>query len=865
MTLRTLSYQQRVLDLLDSYLDEISRQRTKVCKIKKANEKQTDSDLWHEEIDFVEKTWEGMRGKLPASRLEIEFSPRTDGTGQPVPNIVYKIPTGGGKTFLAVSSIPKIFSKYLGKQTGFVLWIVPNEAIYAQTKQQLTDRQHPYRQMLNNLAGAPKDVKIMEKTTPFSAQDVKESLCVMILMLQSSNRQNQETLKIFRERGDVYGFVPKEDDQQAHTKMKEAISNLDLYDLAGAPAPWLPIKESLGNALRIIRPVVIMDEGHKAVSDLAFKTLYDFNPSFVLELTATPKDVPARNRYQNILAEVSGTEIDREGMLKMPINLDAQQNTDWQSTLKAGLNELDNLAAIAKKFQANHSRYIRPIMLVQVERTGRDQRDGKKIHSQDVREWLMVNGGLQDSQIAIKTSQQNDLKNPENQDSLSEENPVRVIITKQALQEGWDCPFAYVLCALAASQARSAMTQIMGRILRQPHAEKTGIPELDQCYVITHHAETGEVVKAVKDGLEKEGMQDLQGIVRPISSEGENHAARKIPRRKEFMTLPIFLPKVLRTTKEEARELDYETDILYPLDWRDLNLSKFVKSIPEDYTAAERQLYQISVDASLEEKEALAFLDSRIFDSVRIIRYICDIVQNPWIAYDIVDGVRLRLMERGFSDQKLGKFSSFIEEELRKWLIKQRDQKAEKRFIEEVKAHRIQFRLRTDGKNWQMPQTIEAAHPEKTPHLMHHDGAVRKSLFTEIHEPDFNQSEKNIALYLDGAKTMHWWHRNAARHHYHIQGWKRDKIYPDFICSVRKNSGNGKIVVLETKGDFLGGNEDTKYKRKMLELMKKCYAMEKNVTPVGKMEVLIKDNICIECEMVMIDEYEAKLPTILGS
>src|SRR5690554_6179754 len=110
------------------------------------------------------------------------------------------------------------------------------------------------------------------------------------------------------------------------------------------------VKDSLGNALRLIRPVVVMDEGHRAISELAFNTLYGFNPSFVLELTATPKDVAARGgrnprpaRYANVLVEVLGVELDREGMIKMPLNLAALQNPDWRTTLNAALERLNAL------------------------------------------------------------------------------------------------------------------------------------------------------------------------------------------------------------------------------------------------------------------------------------------------------------------------------------------------------------------------------------------------------------------------------------------------------------------------------------------------------------------------------------------
>ena len=91
---------------------------------------------------------------------------------------------------------------------------------------------------------------------------------------------------MFKDRGDVHGFFPPEGEQQAHKAASTRTPNLSVY------SDMFPmVKDSLGNALRIIRPVVVLDEGHRAISNLAFRTLYGFNPCFVLELTATPQDV----------------------------------------------------------------------------------------------------------------------------------------------------------------------------------------------------------------------------------------------------------------------------------------------------------------------------------------------------------------------------------------------------------------------------------------------------------------------------------------------------------------------------------------------------------------------------------------------
>ena len=83
--------------------------------------------------------------------------------------------------------------QYLDCNTGFVLWIVPNEAIYSQTLRHLKDRQHPYRQALDRTAAGR--VRVMEKTDRLDVRDVETNLCVMLLMLQSANRQTQDSLK----------------------------------------------------------------------------------------------------------------------------------------------------------------------------------------------------------------------------------------------------------------------------------------------------------------------------------------------------------------------------------------------------------------------------------------------------------------------------------------------------------------------------------------------------------------------------------------------------------------------------------------------------------------------------------------------
>ena len=861
--MRQLDYQARVLDTLDAYLKEITAAKTLADQQEAALRAMGDAARGIEIPDFAEAAWKTLReaGKLPVSRNKIPFSPRRDGCGRVVPNVTLKIPTGGGKTYLAVNGVSRVLGRYLGRNSGFVLWIVPNEAIYTQTLKHLKDREHPYRQVLDRASALR--TKIMEKGDRLTAVDVQTHLCVMVLMLQSGNRENRETLRMFRDRGDVHGFFPPEGEQQAHKAAFDRTPNLDGYrdDL------YPMVKDSLGNALRVIRPVVVMDEGQKATSELAYDTLYGFNPCFVLELTATPKDVKATKtrpaRFANLLVEVMGRELHREEMIKMPLNLDPRQGTDWRTTLTAGLDKLNELDTAARIFTAEKGsmRYIRPILLVQVERTGKEQRDGRHIHSEDVKEWLLA-AGLDAAEVAIKTAEKNDLNQPENLDLLSSKNRVRVIVTKSALQEGWDCPFAYVLCSLCASSNLSAMTQLVGRILRQPHALKTGVDALDEGHVITHHADTAAVVASIKKGLEADGLGDMVLTVTGDTNPTQR-VARPVNRRPEFAKRDIFLPKVLWLGEGAPREFEYETDLLARLDWCGYDPAPTARRIPENPVNAASQLQRITLsddgDGLLENEPVAASTEAVSFDPSYAARVISDLVPNAFVARSIIADLVRALQDRGFSHEQIGKAAGTIISMLREDLDADRMARSQALFRQDLTDGLIQFRLRIDGRNWRMPKTIFTTEPEGADILANKAGLpLQRNLFAPVYKAELNDEEQRVAVMLDDASTLTWWHRNAVGA-YGLQGWRRGRIYPDFLFAVKRSGENGELIALETKGDHLQ-NEDTDYKSALMAVLTKGFSWDKTM-PVGQLE-LTNSGETVRCELILIKDIEAELPNL---
>ena len=84
-----------------------------------------------------------------------------------------------------------------------------------------------------------------------------------------------------------------------------------------------------------------------------------------------------------------------------------------------------------------------------------------------------------------------------------------------------------------------------------------------------------------------------------------------------------------------------------------------------------------------------------------------------------------------------------------------------------------------------------------------------------------NSMEQTVGNLLDKQDKILWWFRNkATKDGYAIQGWKKGNIYPDFVAAKKANGGKLELVyIIESKGEHLLGNDNTTYKKKVLDLM----------------------------------------------
>lgn len=295
------------------------------------------------------------------------------------------------------------------------------EAIYQQTISKLQDKTNPYRQMLDQISGDR--VLIMEKTDALKWQDTQENLVILMVMIQSASRETKENLRVFRDSGNFMDFFPHEDEKDKIEALIEQFPMLDCFeqDLMGVKQ----IKTSLGNIIRVCNPLFIVDEFHKVYTDAQKRVLDSLNPRCMIGLSATPK------AGMNILVTVKGMDLYRDEMIKLPINVRPESNDNWRELIHDVREKREELERISKKLKESKGDYIRPISLLQAERTGKEKRDGLHIHADDVKEYL-IQIGIPSSQIAIKSSYVDDLKD---EVLMSQSCEIRYIITKQALME----------------------------------------------------------------------------------------------------------------------------------------------------------------------------------------------------------------------------------------------------------------------------------------------------------------------------------------------------------------------------------------------------------------------------------------------
>ena len=437
-------YQEKSLDILRRYLE--------TARFKGAKQA-------YDEIQY---------GRYRSDRFK-PFHP-LDGL-EDVPYVCMRLPTGGGKTLLSAHTISLAGESCVEKDYPLTLWLVPTNTIKLQTLETLKNPDGDNHKVLRDAFDGRFCVFDIADFRQVRPQDIADGTCVVVSTFGSLRVGDTEGRKVY----------DHDENLEPHfTRIPAHTDGMERDEQSGR------IKFSFANLLHWHRPLVIVDEAHNAKSDLSIEVLNRVNPSCVIEYTATP----AKN--SNVIHSVSAAELKAEEMIKLPIIL--SDHLSWEQAVAASIQTRQKLEEIALEADDD----IRPIILFQAENRGRE------ITVEVLKKYLLETENIDPTQIAVATGKQREL---DSIDLFDPYCPIRYVITVQALKEGWDCSFAYVLCSVANTKSPTAVEQLLGRVLRMPYARRRTRDELNKAYAHVSSQSWSHAVTQLRDRLVSMGFE----------------------------------------------------------------------------------------------------------------------------------------------------------------------------------------------------------------------------------------------------------------------------------------------------------------------------------------------------------------------
>lgn len=502
-----------------------------------------------------------------------------------VPHICAKVPTAGGKTFIAVNALETVFTalaKRNPRRPKMVVWLVPSLTILDQTVKALTSPEHPYRKRLNQLFRHR--VAVYEKRdllmgAGFTYDTALEQLSIVVMSFDSLRSRNKEDRKIFQENGNLASFLQLDQSESNDWLLPE-------HDVS-----------ALINVIRRLRPVVVVDESHNAESQLSVEMLKNLNPDFILDLTATPR------KNSNIISYVDALALKKQHMVKLPVIV-ANRNSKSE-VIESALILRRQLEDLARQGEDAGGKHIRPIVLFQAQpRTDDDNTTFEKIREK------LIELKIPAEQIRIKTAGINELNGV---DLMSRECPVRFIVTVNALKEGWDCPFAYILASLADKTSAVDVEQILGRVLRMPHVQQHGNDLLNMSYVFTASNRFMDTLQSVVKGLNRAGFSDKDFRAIDVAADDAAEPTRSGPS-KQFPLAGLFSEAQVET-QDQVGGLDVSA---VSLEWEAAATADAEPQVPEEGSSSGQRPMTDAIFAStayVAEIKARALAENQAFEA----------------------------------------------------------------------------------------------------------------------------------------------------------------------------------------------------------------------------------------------------------
>jgi len=220
--------------------------------------------------------------------------------------------------------------------------------------------------------------------------------------------------------------------------------------------------------------ILIIDESHEHLTESAFRDVVNpLDPRVIVKVSATPETIPNASDVQNNRAayvEVKREDVVAAGLIKGQIV--CQTDEDLKKHSGEDLDKVLIDLAVAKKKEldlqiSTAGLNVNPLVLIQLPNDDNSVPVGIKNKELIVREYLKEKG-IPDNKIACKFDGK-----LENMDTIAEnDDGVDFMLFKLAAATGWDCPRAQILIMYREIISAQFHTQVLGRILRIPIVQK---------------------------------------------------------------------------------------------------------------------------------------------------------------------------------------------------------------------------------------------------------------------------------------------------------------------------------------------------------------------------------------------------------
>lgn len=252
--------------------------------------------------------------------------------------------------------------------------------------------------------------------------------------------------------------------------------------------------------------VILMDEAHRYRGDASMKSIEELKPMLGLELTATPQIESSKGaiKFKNVLVDyplhlAMKDELVKEPAVATRANFDKGMTAPRLEELKLldGVRLHQHTRAELEIYGRQHGRpIVKPFMLVIARDTTHAEEIVATIQKDD-----FFDGQYKGRVISIHSGQKGSEKDEVVERLLAVENPLErteIVVHVNMLKEGWDVTNLYTIVPLRAADSMTLVEQSIGRGLRLPYGQRTGVAAVDRLTIVAHDR-FEEIVQAAKE------------------------------------------------------------------------------------------------------------------------------------------------------------------------------------------------------------------------------------------------------------------------------------------------------------------------------------------------------------------------------